>query len=159
MLCYHRRVVVFFLMDLLSLCAPLKSPLSGVVLFFLCSCFVVGTKERSMTSKYLLLQSRCWVVALIHVMGSGGVVGTDKGGLTMTSWSSVVLVVLSFSCPSNNSILLFEISCLMRGHSCTETEDQRKLNTEGFGFFLDFVAQTYPQIFLWFSVWLSCQII
>ena len=57
---------------------------------------MVGTKKRSMTSKHLLLQRQWRVVAVIHVMGWGGVVGTEEGGPAMTSLSSAVLVVLSF---------------------------------------------------------------
>lgn len=39
-------------------------------------------------------------------------VGTEEGGPTMTSLSSAVPVVLSFSCSYNNSTLPFSADCL-----------------------------------------------
>lgn len=98
------------MMDGLSFWAALKSSSSGAVLSSSSSRAAVGTKKRSMTSKHLLLQRQWRVAAAIHVMGWGGVLGTEEGGLTMTSSTSAGLVVPSFSCSYNNSGSWFDCS-------------------------------------------------
>ncbi len=62
------------------------------------------------------------MVAVIHVMGRGGVVGAGEGGPTMSSLSSAVLVVLSFSCLCNNSTLPLSTKHLVVTCSSQTTE-------------------------------------